>query len=738
MSANGTVQIDGLLGQVVWRKEGGRFVIARFTLTDGRACSVKGDLAVPCEGARYKLSGRWSDHPRFGRQFSFESYESEKPTDAGAVRGYLKATCKWIGPRVAEAILAAFGETRAMEILKSDPGRVAREINGITWARAEEIQRVLVDMEAEEKVALDLGRMLGGLRVPERALNRIRARWGADAPDVIRQNPYVLAREIAGIGFSTADAIAMRLQFDPKSPHRICAGILFTLEEAATMGHTCLLRRELLAAAREILKLGEDLVDRNVTALEDLEELVAVEGYVYLPDLHAAEAAVAGTLAAMVQTEISGDPLSAPERVRLSNQQFQAVELVRSNRVVVVNGAAGTGKTYSVRAFLDGLPAGVRVALCAPTGKAARRLTESSGLEATTIHRLLEPQVVEKDEGTITFAFQRNGGRPLEVDVLVVDESSMLDIRLFSQLLEALNSKTRVILVGDPYQLASVGPGKVLADLVGSGVVPFFELREIHRQEAAGMIIRNCHRVRDGLPIEINNSSPDFFFIESDDPEEIHRQVVSLAAERLPKHFNVDPIRDVQVITANREKTQLGAKPLNESLQARLNKNQDAGFGRFRLGDKVIQTRNVSLDGTEFTNGGEEMRGKLFVANGDIGIVIGVDIEARQYLIEFSAPRRIATAPMVENDLQLAYAITVHKFQGSEAPVVVVPIHSCAGPMLLQRSWLYTAMSRARKALVLVGQRAEVMKAIGRNQARVRHSRLAKLLREQFEKMKAI
>jgi len=739
MGANGTIQIDGQLGRVRFRKEGSRFIIAEFVTSEGDACSIKGDLAVPCEGARYKLNGRWLDpHPRWGRQFSFDSYHSERPTDAGAVRGYLKATCKWIGPRVSETIIQTFGEENAIEVLKSDPARVAREIRGVTWARAEEIQKALLAMEDEEKVALELGRMLGGLRVTEGALNRIRKRWGSDAPDVIRQNPYVLAREISGIGFATADAIAMRLQFDTKSPLRICAGILYALEQAEDQGHTCLPRRELLASAHEILNVGEDLVERNAKAMEaeDRKELVAEDGYLYLPELHKAETSVAEDLAGMISVEVPGDAIPEAERSRLSEEQLQAVEIVRANRIAAVNGAAGTGKTYSVRAFLGGLPGGVRVALCAPTGKAARRLAESSGFKATTIHRLLGPRATECEDGSVAFAFDHNAQNPLPIDILVVDESSMLDVRLFSQLLDALDQETRLILVGDPYQLASVGPGKVLADLVGSGVVPFFELRKIHRQEAGGMIIKNCHKVRDGLPIEIDNSSTDFFFVESDDPEEIHRQVVSLAAERLPKHFGVDPIRDVQVITANREKTRLGAKPLNDSLQARLNRNEDPGFGRFRLGDKVIQVRNVTLDGTEFPGEDEEeVRGKIFIANGDIGTIAEVDAEARRYVVEFTAPRRLATVPMVENNLQLAYAITVHKFQGSEAPVVVVPIHSCAGPMLLQRSWLYTAMSRARKALVLVGQKSEVMKAIQRNQARVRHSRLAQRLKEKFQEL---
>jgi len=373
-----------------------------------------------------------------------------------------------------------------------------------------------------------------------------------------------------------------------------------------------------------------------------------------------------------------------------------------------MTGAPGTGKTFTIKRIISSFPK-ARIALAAPTGKAAKRIYEQSGMEAKTIHKLLEPQ-----KSGDKFIFSRGAGNPVPADLVVLDEVSMVDVPLMARLLDALAPGTRLILVGDTYQLPPVGAGNVLKDAIASEIIPTTELTIIKRQDE-GLIIRNCHRIKNGQDIEVDNAAgSDFFFLQRESEEEIRETLLDLVSRRLPESYKADALRDIQVITPLREKTGLSCKALNAEFQKRLNPNPEVEKCRFRVRDKVIQNRN------EYEKD---------IINGDIGYVRGIEPRSRTITVAFENPERVVDLPLYENDLDLAYAVTCHKYQGSEAPIIVIPIHRSFSPMLMQRNWLYTAVSRAKRVCVLVGQRDEAPRIIARNQQQKRFTRLKEFLR---------
>lgn len=395
--------------------------------------------------------------------------------------------------------------------------------------------------------------------------------------------------------------------------------------------------------------------------------------------------------------------------MELFPDQQAALEMTKTHPVCILTGAPGTGKTTVVKAVLDHFDRrGLRIAMGAPSGKAAKRLYECTGRRAYTIHKLLEPQKVGG-----SFVFTRDAENPIEADLIVLDEVSLLDVSLMARFLEAVKPGTRLILVGDSYQLPSVGPGNVLRDLIASGVIPATELTVIKRQDP-GWIIQACHRIKNGQDIELANSkAKDFFFLKRDSEQEIRETLLDLVCRRLPQSYGADPFRDIQVITPLREKTDLSCAALNADFQERLIPGPLVGGSRFKVGDKLIQTRNDY---------------KLDLINGDIGFVREIRPEARSLVVAFDNPSRLVEIPLFDNALELGYALTAHKFQGSECRIVVIPIHRSFGPMILQRSWIYTAVSRAKEVCILVGQRDEIPRIIRRNQQQRRFTRLAERL----------
>jgi exodeoxyribonuclease V alpha subunit len=697
---DGQEQLQGVLSTIKFHQA--NFLIG--VLDDGT--TVKGNMLSPQVGLEYTFRGRRERHPRWGEQFAFTDYRASYPTDLDAVRSYLMENCKWIGPEISKRLVNAYGK-ETLAVCKADPGRVAIEIPGITLRRAQEIAAMLRNNEANENLQLALKDLLGGTKVNRRALNQILEKWGQDAPALIRENPYALIEAIDGIGFLTADDVARKIGYDFSGAPRIRAGVIHTLKEQAFgQGHTCLPRAKLLAEAEAILAVPSERIAAELGPLEKDGLVVSVDGFVYLKSYHDDEKLIAEKLKILARQTL---PPGQPDFEGLAGDQKEALSNAVASGVFILTGAPGTGKTFTIKRIIGSFPE-ARVALAAPTGKAAKRIYEQSGRLAVTIHKLLEPQMVGD-----RFVFMRNAENPIEADLIVLDEVSMVDTPLMARFLEAVAPGTRLILVGDTYQLPSVGPGNILKDLIASGAIPSTELTIIKRQDE-GLIIRNCHRIKNGQDIELGNSTArDFFFLKREDQEALQETILDLVSRRFPESYKADPLKEVQVITPLREKTALSCKALNDLFQQRLNPSPKIDGVRFKVGDKVIQTKNqYDLD----------------IINGDIGYIRDIDVRERTITVAFENPERVVQLPLHQNDLELAYAVTVHKFQGSEARIVVVPIHRCLGPLIVQRNLLYTAVSRAREVCVLVGQREEVPKIIARNQQQRRFTRLAAMLGE--------
>ena len=743
-------RVTGALAAIFWRRDA--YVIGR--LDDGT--SVKGHLPGAQIGMGYELHGSWEEHERFGRQFKFESARSILPRTPEAIRRYLEENCRWIGPSVSEAIIEAYGGD-SLDVLKRSPERVSSEIRGITAERASDIAARLREIEEEEALELDLNQCLGPAPISGAVRSRIRRRWGRQAPLVIRENPYALAREIEGVGFRSADQVAMFLGFDAESEFRVQAAVCHVLEQAARGdGHVCLPRQEVISQVSDLLGV------RSKTVLWILEEMVADCGVVvrefdrheellYLPSSDRDEQLIATRIDMLMRTPcaVRGEPKTDG----LMEDQMAALQAAMESPVFLLTGSAGTGKTASAKSILESFPG--TALLVAPTGKAAKRIQEKTGRQAHTIHRILRPippgssvslrrcescayrwepvydvqeTVCPKCRGTALrdeellpergFQFLKGPDDPLDASVIVVDEVSLVDSWLMARFMEAIAPGTRLILVGDQHQLPSVGAGNVLSDLIASGLVPTAELTIIKRQDP-GLIVTNSHKIKAGLGITVRNEpGSDFFFLQRRTEDEIRSAIVEFACKRLARGYGVDPRKDIQVISPLREKTGLSCRALNQLLQAELNPGVSPETGcPFRPGDKVIQCKNDYI---------------LGLMNGDVGHVLEVGVERRNgraIVVQFADIDLPVDIPMRNHNLDLAYCLTLHKFQGSESPIVVIPIHRSFGPMVLQRSWVYTGLPRAKRVCVLVGDPEEFRGAIFRNRQQQRWTGLAARLR---------
>ena len=691
-------EVQGAIARTLFHRDG--FLIA--LLGDGTV--VKGQLPDPGPGQEYAFRGRWVRHPKHGRQFAFDSTRILYPTTLAATRTYLGEHCKGVGTRTAARLVEAYGPD-AIQVLMRDPGRVAREIPGLSPRKAVEAAAGLRANEAHQALQLALTGLLDGTGTSRAVIARLVRDWGEEAPARLRENPYAMIDGIRGVGFATADRVAAHLGFDREGGPRIRAGIRHVLqEEAFSNGHTCLPREAFLLKASALLGVGSDLLEADVPALVRQDFLVDQDGSLSLKALCEAEHLVARRILALLE---GTPPHGRPDFKDLQEDQREALRKAVLSPVFILTGAPGTGKTFTIKRILDSF-SGTRVALAAPTGKAAKRITEQTGRPAVTMHRLLEPTMRDGRD----FAFSRDAGNPLAADLIVLDEVSMVDIPLMAAFLDAVAPGTRLILVGDTCQLPSVGPGNVLKDLIGSSRIPCTELTVIKRQDE-GLIIRNCHRIKDGRDIVTGDAAGDFIFQERPDEEGIRQALLDLVSTELPRTRGADPLRDIQVITPLREKTVLSCEALNAMFQERLNPRPLPPGSRFKKGDKVIQTKN---------------RYDLDLMNGDMGFVLDVDTGTRSLTVDFGGESGPVGMPLIENELELAYAITCHKFQGSEARIVLVPIHRAFGTLILQRNWLYTAVSRAQKLCILVGDRAEIPRIIRRVQQRSRSTRLAGLL----------
>jgi exodeoxyribonuclease V alpha subunit len=714
--------LSGLIERVVFFNEENGFAVLKVTVKGYREpITVVGPLPAVSAGEWLTAEGRWVHDKQFGPQFRADLLRSSAPSTREGIEKYLGGgMVKGIGPTYAKKLVAKFGE-KIFEIIDHESGRL-QEVEGIGPKR----RRRIKEAWAEQKIVRDIMVFLHSHGVGSSRAVRIYKTYGENAIEVVRANPYALARDIVGIGFSTADQIARNVGIAPTSIVRACAGIEHTLLEATHEGHCALPLETLHEQAAKLLTVDAPIIaaalERSLAAGELVLENIAGQELIFHPALKRAEEGIARRIAELCHAPANYPPIDLEKALAwcqkktglaLATTQREALKLALTRRLLIITGGPGVGKTTLLDAILRILRAKeVRCQLCAPTGRAAKRLSETTGLEARTIHRLLEPQ-------SGAGAFFRNEHNPLDGDLVVVDEMSMVDAPLMHSLLRALPAAGNLLLVGDVDQLPSVGPGLVLRDLIDSGLVPVARLSEVFRQAADSHIITNAHRVNQGLLPEFPKpgAESDFYFLERDEPDRIAETLVDLVKRRLPGKYKLDSIRDIQVLSPM-NRGSLGTRELNLRLQAELNPPRPdepsvEKFGSsFRLRDKIIQTEN-DYD-------------KL-VFNGDIGQVSKIDPIEGEMTIQFDS-REVVYDFGELDEVALAYAITIHKSQGSEFPAVVIPLAS-QHFMLLQRNLVYTGMTRGRRLVVLVGQRKALAMAVRNQRTQQRFSALQARLR---------
>ncbi len=710
--------LAGLVERVTFHNADSGFCVLRVKARGQRdLVTVVGHAATIAAGEWVQMSGGWVNDRTHGLQFKAAFLKASPPTTLEGIEKYLgSGMIRGIGPAYATKLVRAFGAA-VFELIEQEPARL-REVAGIGPKRAARI----VAGWAEQKVIREIMLFLHAHGVGTSRAVRIYKTYGADAVQMIAENPYRLARDIRGIGFRTADLVAQKLGIEPTATIRVRAGISFALAEATGEGHCGLPVEELTSLAGKLLEVPSELIEAALVLELEAGDVVAdtLEGQrcVFLAGLYRAEQVIAERLRTLAQGTPPWPRIDAGKAIpwvegrtglALAESQKEALRLALQSKVLVITGGPGVGKTTLVNSILKVIGAKrVELALCAPTGRAAKRLSESTGLEAKTIHRLLETDPK-------TGGFKRSEAHPLDCRLLVVDETSMVDVPLMHALLKALPDEAALLLVGDADQLPSVGPGQVLADIIGSGAVPVVRLTEVFRQAAESQVIVNAHRINRGRMPELEaKEGSDFFFVDAADPEEGVRKLLAVVGQRIPGRFGLDPVRDVQVLCPM-NRGGLGARSLNIELQRALNPPGELRVERFGWtfcpGDKVMQVANDY---------------ERDVFNGDLGVITGLDMEEAELTVSFDG-RAVAYGFGELDELVLAYATTIHKSQGSEYPAVVIPLTTQHYTMLA-RNLLYTGVTRGKRLVVLIGQRRALAIAVRNGSGRRRWSKLREWL----------
>lgn len=705
--------IEGSVERIIYSNEENHYTVAQL-LPDGRGrqepVTIVGNLAALNVGESLRAHGHWTTHKQFGRQFAVERFESVLPRTVVGIKKYLgSGLVPGIGETFAERIVEKFGE-QTFEVIDHFSARL-REVDGIGPERAKRIK----DAWAAQKSVRDIMVFLQGYGIGSAHAAKIYRQYGENAIAIVRENPYRLAKDIAGIGFRTADGIASKLGIARDSIHRLKAGLLHVLDEATGDGHTCLPCELLLKSAAELLEAEVEPLESALGSLAVSADVIVEDEIVYLAGLHRSERGVANFILDLCAAKLNLPAMDLQRavewvqektRIELAEAQQKAIKTALQSKLTVITGGPGVGKTTIVNSIVKILRAkNAAVLLAAPTGRAAKRMSEATGIPAQTIHRLLKYEPHER-------GFAHDERRPLKGDMIIIDETSMLDIPLAYHLLKAIPQSASVVFVGDVDQLPSVGPGNFLHDLIESGKVPVVRLTEIYRQAKDSYIITNSHRVNRGeMPVFDAPKEGDFFFIEEEMPEKVLATIKTLCAERVPKKFGLE----VQVLTPM-HKGVCGSENLNRELQATLNPTGPAvqRFGRmYRVGDRVMQIRN-NYDKDVF--------------NGDLGRIKRLDLVEQQVIVEID-DREIGYEFTDMDELLPAYAISVHKSQGNEYPCVIVPVLT-QHFVLLQRNLLYTAITRGKKLVILIGSKKALAIAVRNNKTSRRYSRLRDRLRQ--------
>lgn len=730
-------KLAGYVEHIIYRNADNGYTVLNL-VSGGEEITCVGIFSAIAEGENIEASGDYTDHPTYGKQFKVESFEEKAPEDEEAIERYLgSGAIHGIGLALAARIVRRF-KADTFRIIEEEPERLA-EVKGISERKAMEI----ADQVNEKRDLRQAMIFLQQYGITMNLAVKVYQQYGQEVYGIIRENPYRLADDIEGVGFRTADEIAVRVGIRMDSDFRIRSGILYVLLQASAEGHTYLPEEELTRRTGQLLEVGEEQIEKQYMDLAIERKIIMKQGenqtQIYAASFYYMEA---NTATMLKQLNVSYDvpDLEIEERVRriekqtgmeLDEHQMTAVKEAVRNGLLIITGGPGTGKTTTINTIIKYFELeGLDIFLAAPTGRAAKRMSETTGFEARTIHRMLELN------GGVDGAagFERNEQNPLETDVVIIDEMSMVDISLMHALLKAVAVGTRLILVGDVNQLPSVGPGSVLRDIIRSHECNVVMLTKIFRQASTSDIIVNAHKINQGEEVTLDNKSMDFFFLKRYDADVIISVVLQLIKQKLPKFVDATPY-DIQVLTPMR-KGLLGVERLNGILQRYLNppspqkREKEHGDILFREGDKIMQTRNnYQLEWEIRTKYGLSVDKGTGVFNGDMGIVREINDFAETMTVEFDEGRMVEYPYKLLDELELAYAITIHKSQGSEYPAVVIPLLS--GPsMLMNRNLLYTAVTRARKCVTLVGNEVTFAQMVQNTSQQKRYSGLCDRLKE--------
>lgn len=709
--------IHGFIERITFQSAESGFTVAQLQQPGHTSLTcIVGSMPTLLPGESIRCSGTWKRHLIHGNQFEVKDYHLEAPADLLGIQKYLgSGLVKGIGPAYAKRIVERFG-LATLDIIDTAPKRL-KEVEGIGDKRINLIQSCW----EEQKTIRDVMVFLQSHGVTPTFAQKIFKRFGNHSIEIVTDNPYTLARELRGVGFKTADGLAEKLGVAKDSPKRIDAGIEYVLSELSDEGHVCFPEDEFVHEAEKMLEVSTALIQERLLNSQKEERIIreslidngSLRPFVWLKPLYLAEKGIARELQRLKKAEC---PLRSIEtdkaliwvqsqlNIELAKQQQQAVALSTSEKIQIITGGPGTGKSTITKAILtitDKLTK--KIMLCAPTGRAAKRMSEITGWPASTIHSLLQFDFASG-------GFKKNKSDPIDCDLLIVDESSMIDTSLMYSLLKAVPSHARLLLVGDINQLPSVGPGNVLKDIINSRTVAVTQLHEIFRQAAGSRIITNAHRINNGVFPDIATiQKSDFFFVEAEEPEDVLKQIVGLVTQRIPKKFGFDPLKDIQVL-APMKRGVVGTENLNDVLQTELNKRDNPliRFGKkFIVGDKVMQLRNDY---------------KREVFNGDVGTVLKIQLAEQQLVVDFEG-RGVVYDFSDLDDLVLAYAVSIHKYQGSECQCVVMPVHTTHFK-LLHRNLLYTGVTRGKKLVILVGTKKALSIAVRNDEVKKRYTGL--------------